>query len=213
MNYNKFKNSIHQTLKIAVVLVLLVNSTNLVFAQTDNNLAESEYSDKFNNSINMCPVAVAFGFYSVNYEHLFLGKHGIVARVDYEAIPGTYTKANIESSGLSFTLNYRYHLSEKMESMFIGVYSRYRVFEGEGNINSKQFDFDLTDITLGINAGKRWVWSSGFNITFALGYGYSWRERNVSSSDSDVKKSIDDFEDDYDFIDPFYGEFSIGYAF
>lgn len=213
MNYNKFKNSIHQTLKLAAVLVLLVNSTNIIFAQSDNDLGESEYSDKFNNSINMCPVAVAFGFYSVNYEHLFLGNHGIVARVDYEAIPGTYTKAKIESSGLSFTLNYRYHLSEKMESMFIGVYSRYRLFEGEGNINSKKFDFDLPDITLGINAGKRWVWSSGFNITFALGYGYSWRERNVSSSDSDVKTSIDDFEDEYDFIDPFYGEFSIGYAF
>lgn len=168
---------------------------------------------QYRHSINMCPLAVAFGIYSANFEYMVKSNHGIVLRGDYEAIPKTYSDANIEPYGYSFILNYRYHFKPQMNSLFAGAYTRYRVFKGEGTMEGTDFDFERPDFTIGLNAGKRWVWSSGFNITFALGYGYSWHSREANPGTPEIEDAIDVFENEYDFMNPFYGEFSIGYSF
>lgn len=196
--------------KIIITALIMAMST-ITFAQEKKET--NDYETVFKHSISMCPVAVAFGIYSINYEYLHHQKHGFVARFDYEAIPKTYTDARIESSGYSFILNYRYHFNKQMNSYFVGAYGRYRQFDGEGEINNTSFDFTMPDVSFGINSGKKWAWKSGFTLTFALGYGFSNEDWNSNPNTNEVNDMVRDFRNDYDFIDPFYGEFSIGYSF
>lgn len=198
-------------LKIAVTMVAMFFTT-MNYAQ-ETKKQDLDTRSTFKHSISACPVAVVFGTYSVNYEYLHNEKHGFVARFDYEAIPKTYTDANIESNGYSFIMNYRYHFNKQMNSLFVGAYARYRQFNGDGMINNTAFDFTMPDLSAGINAGKKWVWNSGFTMTFALGYGFSNEEWSSNPNTEIVNNMIEDFRSDYDFIDPFYGEFSIGYSF
>jgi len=196
--------------KTIITVVVLALSTITIAQETEKT---SNVQKEFKHSISMCPVAVAFGIYSVNYEYLHNQKHGLVTRFDYEAIPKNYTDASIESSGYSLLVNYRYHFKKQMNSCFVGAYGRYRQFDGEGNINNTRFTFKMPDVSFGINAGKKWVWKSGFTITFALGYGISNEDWNSNPNTKIVNDKIEEYRDDYDFTDPFYGEFSIGYSF
>ena len=196
------KVSKNHLLKLLIVLVL---ATNTSYAQEKNEIKR--------HAINFCPGGIAFGIFSANYEYLITPKNGIVARVDYEAIPKTYTSANIESNGKAFILNYRRHFLGEMNSFYAGVYTRFRVYKGEGNINSQEFDFKIPEVTVGLNVGKRWVFKSGFNINLSFGYGVSFQNKKLSIDNNEVSSSVDSWEDSYDFIDPFLGEFSIGYSF
>ena len=56
---------------------------------------------------------------------------------------------------------------------------------------------------------------NGFNVIMLADYGFSHYEENVSQRNAAVDSAIDTFKDDNDllFDNPFYGEFSIGYAF
>ncbi|SDW33451.1 Protein of unknown function [Lutibacter oricola] len=201
-------------MKTQLKLIIAIFILSLSFSTYAQEQKEKSYQTKeFKHSISACPVAVAFGIYSINYEYLHNQKHGFVARFDYEAIPKTYTDANIESNGCSVLLNYRYHIDKKMNSCFVGAYARYREFNGDGMINETAFDFNMPDVSFGINAGKKWVWNSGFTMTFALGYGFSNEDWDSNPDTVEVNDVIKDYRKAYDFIDPFYGEFSIGYSF
>lgn len=194
-------------LSFAFLFTLIIN----INAQSINTSEPPESS--YRNSINMCPFGIAFGIYSVNFEHLITPYNGLVLRADYEAIPNSYSSANIESFGYSFTINYRYHFAGEMNSCYLGAYSRFRTFEGEGKSGSTNFNFTRYDMTYGLNAGKKWVWASGLNINFSLGYGFSNDWKNVSATGDEIDKAIKDYENGYDFMSPFYGELSIGYTF
>jgi len=190
--------------------------------QTEKDTHSNSSAKEIKHAINSCPFAPIFGIFSVSYEYLILPNHGLVGRFDYEAVPSrfedggipeNYPDAVIEASGLGFILNYRWHFSGEMESVFIGVYTRYRHFSGTGMVESTEFEFTVPEITAGLNIGKRWVWNCGLNMTVAFGYGFSkdtWESNPTNSSIEAVLKS---FENSYDFFDPFYGEFSFGYAF
>lgn len=181
------------------------------------SMAESKDStssrNEFRSAINMCPGGIAFGIFSINFEYLIKPKHGLVARFDYEAVPKTYTEALIDAYGIGFTLNYRYHFSGEMNSLFLGAYARYRTYIGTGTSEAGEFDFTIPEYTFGLNAGKRWAWNNGLNVTLALGYGFSIINREVEPSNEYNESMVDNFEDDYNFSGPFYGELSIGYAF
>jgi hypothetical protein len=71
----------------------------------------------------------------------------------------------------------------------------------------------MSELTLGLNIGKRWVWNSGLNLTFALGYGISMSSRETDPTNTSIESTINTFEDEYAFFGPFLGELSIGYAF
>lgn len=167
----------------------------------------------FNQALAMCPGGIVLGIFSANYEYLFAESHGLVARVDYETVPKSYTDANIESSGFAFILNYRWHINGNLESYYLGVYARYRSYSGTGVTNGKQFEFSLPDQTYGLNVGKRWIWNSGFTINLTFGYGFQVEGSNADPSNAAVNSAIDDFKDSYDSRSPFLGEFSIGFAF
>ena len=156
---------------------------------------------------------MVFGTYAANYEYIFAPHHGIVVRYEYESIPETYTDANIESSGMAFVLNYRLLSKKDLRSPYLGAFSRYRIYNGNGSIESEDFEFTRKDVTIGLNAGKRWIWKNGFNISLMFGYGYSIIDRDAHPSSDAIEVSIDHFENDYDFLGSFLGEFSIGYAF
>lgn len=201
--------------KIAVITLAFFLTSNImaqeetVFSNQNSNASGKE----FNQALSMCPGGIAFGIYSVNYMRMLDNRHGLVARLDYEAIPKKYTNANIESSGYAFVLNYRYHFSGEMESYYVGAFFRHRVFSGTGEVESGNFDFEIPEQTYGLIAGKRWIWNSGFTINFTLGYGISSIGRSADPSNAAVQNSLDEFENSYDFIDPVLGEFSIGFAF
>jgi hypothetical protein len=182
-------------------------------AGPDTQLNLNPEANSVSQAINSCPGGIAFGIYSFNYEYLFDNYNGVVARFDYESQADSYKSGSIDATGMAFIINYRRHLSGELESLFIGSYLRYRVYSGDGNTGDTRFDFTMPEYTLGINVGKRWVWNNGFNITFALGYGISTSEVNSSVNSAAVKNTIDALKDEYAFLSPFMGEFSLGYAF
>jgi hypothetical protein len=207
MNLTKKVNRIFTRLTIFLFSILLVSN---LFAQVE----KPAVIKKFNQAVNTCPGGIPMGIYSVNYEYFFGKNIGLMARFDYEDIPKKYTDANIEASGVAFILNSRWHFSGEMESKYVGVYLRYRKYSGSGNIESTDFDFTIPEMTLGVNYGKRWIWDNGFNINLAFGYGFFLtKTHDADPSNASIKSVLDQFEDSYDFIDPFLGEFSIGYTF
>ena len=204
------------TIMILIAAICSLSATSPATAQEADDASKINTisaTETFRHSVNMCPGGIVFGIYSMNYEYLLSPSHGLVGRLEYEAIPKTYTDADIDANGVAFTLNYRWHLSGEMESLFLGAYSRYRHYQGKGTLESTKFDFDIPDVTLGLNIGKRWVWIGGLNITFALGYGFSIDDRNTLPTSIAIESSIDTFQDEYDFFNPFLGEISIGYTF
>ena len=200
-------------LKVITICIFISSS---VFAQGEEDAALTQSNaprSEFKHAINICPIAPIFGFYSINYEYLMSPKHGIIARFDYEDVPKTYTDASIESSGIGFTLNYRRHLSGEMNSLFLGAYTRYRIYKGSGELESEKLDLTLQSFSIGLNAGKRWAWNNGFNIVFSLGYGFDINTSETNPDDGSFDHIVEQFKQEYEFMSPFYGEFSIGYAF
>jgi len=96
---------------------------------------------------------------------------------------------------------------------FLGSYVRYRTYIGGGKSGSTKFDFTMPGLTVGLNIGKRWVWNNGFNLNLTFGYGISTSSTDMDPSSSSIKATIKEFRDDYTFLGPFLGEFSIGHAF
>ena len=201
---------------ILIVLSICIFISGNVVAQVEEDSSSSKSispRSEFKHAINVCPIAPIFGFYSINYEYLISPKNGFVARFDYEDVPKAYTDASIESSGIGFTLNYRRHLSGEMNSLFLGAYTRYRIYKGSGELESEKIDLTLQSFSIGLNAGKRWAWDSGLNIVISLGYGFDINNSETYPDDGSFDHIVDQFKQEYEFMSPFYGEFSIGYAF
>ena len=163
-------------------------------------------------ALNICPLAIpVYNLYAVNFEFFVAPRHGLNIRLDYAPISDN----GIDVTDYAMNLNYRWHFSKSMDSIFVGAYSRYRINTGSGTTSGTNYDYDTTELTVGLSAGKRWVWKNGFNVVMLAGYGFSHYEENVSHRNAAVDSAIDTFKDDNDlfFDNPFYGEFSIGYAF
>ena len=203
----------HFKLTTLIVCIFLISN---LFAQQEDTSSTTDSctsKNKINQAVNFCPGGIIFGIYAFNYEYLVNGNHGVVARFDYENVSETLSEDTMEANGYAFTFNYRWHFSEAMESFYIGSYVRYKQYQGDATDGATKFDFTLHEYTLGLNAGKRWVWNSGFNINCAFGYGISSLNKETNPTSSSIDSKLDEFIDNYTFIDPFYGEISIGYAF
>lgn len=201
--------------KLTTLIVCIFLISNLFAQQEDTSSTTDSCTskNKINQAVNFCPGGIIFGIYAFNYEYLVNGNHGLVARFDYENVSETLSEDTMEANGYAFTFNYRWHFSEAMESFYIGSYVRYKQYQGDATDGATKFDFTLHEYTLGLNAGKRWVWNSGFNINCAFGYGISKLNKETNPTSSSIDSKLDEFIDNYTFIDPFYGEISIGYAF
>lgn len=209
---NKIFRSVKRLTFSAVVAVAVLFAGN-ASAQSHEKKEAERWISPAKTAINVCPGGIAFGFYSANVEHLFGDNHGVVLRGDLETIPKSYSDANIDASGKAVILNYRYHIGGGLNSFYAGAFARYRKINGDGSLETGDFDFKLPECTVGLNVGKRWIWKSGFTMNFALGYGYAYDELKVNNSSQAAIDAIDVFRDDYAFMNGFLGEFSIGYAF
>lgn len=145
----------------------------------------------YKHSVNICSVALIFGMFAVNYEYLVEQRHGFMARFDYSS--KLISDLSMEAESIDFMLNYRWHLSEGFDSVFLGIYARNRAYKEE---NAK-FDFKIDEVFVGLNAGKKWIWNSGFSIAIGAGYGLSQKT----------------FKEKVDHEEALYGEISTGYAF
>ncbi|MBZ0264339.1 DUF3575 domain-containing protein [bacterium] len=156
-----------------------------------------KHTNEFNHAVSTCPIAFVMGEVLFSYEYLLNQTHGLAVMLDYQAEEETYKDPSFTLDRVSIFLNYRYHFSKKMNSVFIGPYLRSRYYDGEigenGNLN-----FNDPEITLGAYLGKRWVWNNGFNVTLTGGYGPYLREASESRGE---------------FKDKYFGELSVGYAF
>ena len=195
--------------RISYVLLAVL----LIGMLTPDTLLAQEKKDSFKNAVNFCPGGIIFGVYSINYTRLLTTKLSLESRFDYESISEKYSGDEFDADGLALVLNIRRHFSPSLQSFYLGSYVRYRIYDGTGETGPDDFDFEINEFTIGLNAGKRWVWNSGFNINFMLGYGYAWTDEKIDPDNSANNDSYDNFVDKYEFEGPMLGEFSIGYAF
>jgi len=165
-------------------------------------------------AINVCAVAIPLmNMYVVNYEYLYHEHHGLAARIEYAP---KLTGADTKGVAWACVINYRWHFSPKLENFFVGPYGRYCYVYGSGTAQAKDYEFKVPEVNLGINGGYRWISKIGINIVLAAGYGFSMSKDKLTPSD--VISTFHEFKKANDtnsvLLDaPFYGEFSIGYAF
>jgi len=200
-------------LTLMTVLTLCIFLTVNATAEENEFVPEAELSSpgkEYNHAINVCPIAPVFGTYSMNYEYLLGQTHGMVARFEYESI-SDYSGGSKEAHAMGFMLNYRWHWSESMDSGFLGIYARDKIYNGIGKSDGTKFDFTITDMTLGLNIGKRWVCDNGFNMTVSLGYGISKIIDKTDPESASIESELTKFNDEY--MSPLTGEISVGYAF
>lgn len=200
-----------------LMLTILISSTlNFCSAQTSglpDSVKSNSPKKEFKQAINFCPIALALGIYSVNYERMIGRHHGLMARVDYESIPHWLYKLDVKANGKAAILNYRYHIKGGLQSFFIGSFMRYRVFSGTGDAEGEGFSFKLPEVSVGLNIGKRWIFNNGINITTAGGYGYFMDKEKINSNKASAVNSVRQFQKKYDLYNGFFGEISLGYAF
>ena len=166
------------------------------------------------NSINVSPIGLVFGSYSLNYERLVNRHHGFIVEGDYARL------SDDESEQATFggNIGYRYHWSGGQDSGFVGLNVGYAQGTGEASTTTndvtKTFDVDSTVTRVTANVGRRWAWNSGFNITLRVGAGYGDYTITTQSADPealDAAKNIDDLLTVFPVaID---GELSVGWAF
>jgi hypothetical protein len=166
------------------------------------------------NSVNVSPLGIALGSYSVNYERMLGGGNGVL-------VEGQFSRSkNSDSSSTGFggSVGYRYHFNGTQNSWFAGVNAGYQVGTGTGSITSggttKSFDVDTTALAVTGNFGKRWALPADLNITFRLGAGYGKYNVTTDSTDPDAQKVVKLVDDLLTFLPvAFDGELSLGYAF
>lgn len=165
-------------------------------------------------AINVCAVAIpVMNMYVINYENLLNGRHGLDFRLEYNPMSSCDVD---EATGLAAVLDYRYHFAPRLESFFAGPYMRYRTVNGSGIAAGTDFEFDVSEVNLGLNAGYRWIHdATGISAVFSYGYGHSWTDEEVTPMNGEVESAFDDFKKENEtYLDaPFFGELSIGYAF
>jgi len=211
-----------RTLLIVIGLVLATGATGVNTAAAQEPTpppaqpapAEAEDTGPGIHSINVSPLGLLFGNYSLNYEYLLIGYHGFL-------VEGAYSSSsddNSEASSFGLGGGYRLHWSGEQDSGFLGLQAFYGVGTAEATVSGggvdETFELDVTTVYIAPNLGARYAWDMGFNITWRFGIG--WAKHTVSSNrdEDEVQDAIDQVNDLLEFV-PFAidAELSIGYIF
>ena len=174
------------------------------------------------NSINGSPLGALFGSYSLNYEHLSGGTHGLMVEGNLGFSTGTSTSGTEASSSKSTNygggVGYRWHWSGQQQSGFLGLMAGYTVGSGSSTITSggmtNSYDLTIKAPWVVANIGKRWVWDNGLNITFRIGGGWAKYTVSSSSTDPQAQDAVKFLQDVLTLIPiALDGELSLGYTF
>ena len=165
------------------------------------------------NSINVSPLGLLFGSYTLNYERLVGGYHGFLVEAGFANL------SNDASSSSSFggTVGYRFHWSGEQNSGFVGVNLGHERGTGDATLTTgsrKKFNVDSSVTKVTANVGRRWAWNSGFNITLRIGAGWGNYDITTDSQDPDAQEAVELVDDLLTLLPvALDGELSIGYAF
>ncbi|MDH5716923.1 MAG: hypothetical protein OEZ22_04725 [Spirochaetia bacterium] len=209
--------------KILVISIMLAISSHGIFAQETEEKAEaapaaSEGSSEKTMAVNVNLGGLGTGSYTVNFEKLLGGAHGIVA----EGYFSGSSDGDTTSTAYGGALHYRWHFSNVMQSSgFMGIFGRYLVGNGTGKWDNsltnqkEEFTLDYSMLWIGANFGKRWkISDSGLNAVFRIGYGYPVM---YDSTTTPSNPTVDDIMDLFTGIVAYIGgvdlEVSVGYAF
>ncbi len=106
---------------ISFTILLIIS---IALHAQDSDTTVTTKTKEFKQAINFCPLALAFGIYSVNYERLLNKHHAFLIRGDYETVPQNFSDANIDVSGMAGIVNYCYHIKGGLKSLFVGTFAR-----------------------------------------------------------------------------------------
>ena len=166
------------------------------------------------NSVNVSPLGLAFGSYSVNFERLVTPHHGLLVEGQFS----TSSDDNNKSTSGGAALGWRLHFNGTQRSWFVGVMGAYNVGSAEAtvtdNAGTRAIDVSTTALSVTANFGKRWVFGPGINITFRFGLGWGRYNVTTESTDPSAKEAVEAVDALLAFfpigID---GELSIGFCF
>ena len=147
--------------------------------------------------------------FSVNYEHLFNNRHGLVI-----GMPLINTNRGKEHG---FSLSYRNRWKEKMSSPYWGFFLNYSRVEipATETVNGSvvnEYWARNTAATIGFNVGRRWVTNIGLDLGIRAGVGipiskFEWIEEPTDPDFVDFSESV------FKVISAFDVELSVGYCF
>ncbi len=162
------------------------------------------------NSINVNPIGVLFGSYSLNFEHLFAEQHGLLAEGTF-ATSSSGTTSTVDGG---FAVGYRWHWSKSQNSGFLGANLGYRLGSAKATVDSSTFDLNVSVPYAVFNIGRRFAWDFGLNVTLRAGLGRGFYSISSTSTNPNVQSAIKTVEDVYNRIPVVLdGEVSIGYDF
>jgi hypothetical protein len=167
------------------------------------------------DSINFSPLGLLFGAYSLGYEHLWNGEHGLILEGTFAHQTGTDTS----SSSVGGAVGYRWHWRGQQNSGFLGITAAQgfgsadaAIFDSDNKM--QKFKLDVAATSLTANIGKRWMLGDAFNITLRFGLGWAHYAVHAQTTDMDAKaaeKKVNDLLALFPVgID---GELSVGYVF
>jgi hypothetical protein len=173
-----------------------------------HNLYSSDDKRSSTNAINVGFVGLQTVSVSLNYEHLFNSKHGLVV-----GLPLINTNKGKE---MGFSLGYRHHFKSTMNSGYWGIFANYSEIKSKVEADGYALDeykFKNANFYIGPNIGRRWIFEPGINLAIRVGYGISLG-RNFEwidiPEDDDMKDSTESI---MKIISSFDAELSIGYCF
>jgi hypothetical protein len=176
------------------------------------------------NAIQTNPLSLYAGSLGFNYEHLFLPNSGLLIEAD--------VGSSSAYKGFGLGIHYRRHYKSRdnqkgLDSPFWGPFINFASYTSKAEIttststnygpavsSTSTVPFSVTYAVIGANWGRRWIWDSGINLVFRIGYGFPIAKINFKDSQNVMNSDSErTFASVMKLIYGIDGELSIGYAF
>ena len=194
-------------LPLALILSFIFATTAFAAPQEDVN---GEEVPQGVNSVNFSPIGFMFGSYALNYERLIDESHGFLGELSYSSS----SKEGSSSTSSGLRLGYRWHWSKSQNSGFLGAMLAYDMGTTEQTLNGTKYDLTLSAPSVTVNIGRRWAWTSGFNVTLRFGVGRAFRTLSTSDKSDEAQEAIAEANEILDALPvTLDGELSIGWIF
>ncbi len=149
------------------------------------------------HSFHVFPLSFLSGSLAMNYELLLFHQHGVVVEFNLKVFEMPYSQ---------YSIQYRYHFSRRMDSFFIGAFSKYsylqyNYYNIESRTNCQHWNHSMA---FGLNIGYKWVFQNGISLCARIGAGYPIYLEDQPEDQLDVLDSIINIID---------SEMTVGYSF